>query len=228
MTNQLVIADIVIRQDAEGRYCVNDLHRAAGGEKRHQPSDWMRLQQTQELVSELEKETPGIPGVSERETTGISVVILEGRNGGTFVALELVYAYANWISPAFYLKVIRTYHAVSTQRPARNGLVSMEAPSLPRFKLYQYPHVKRSEKSALIAALERCPGIGDLGRPAPDPDAPDYDSSLWRLLDELSRDGSDVGDCWEEYRRMKRVCWGLGNWGRQVFDSFQRLLGVAR
>lgn len=30
---------VTIRQDSAGRYCLNDLQRAAGGEKRHQPSD---------------------------------------------------------------------------------------------------------------------------------------------------------------------------------------------
>ena len=35
----LVVANTAIRQDGEGRYCLNDLHKAAGEEKRHQPSN---------------------------------------------------------------------------------------------------------------------------------------------------------------------------------------------
>lgn len=31
----LTIANTTIRQDAEGRYCLNDLHKAAGGEAKH-------------------------------------------------------------------------------------------------------------------------------------------------------------------------------------------------
>jgi hypothetical protein len=90
--------------DAEGRYCLNDLHRAAGGEKRHQPSDWLRLQQTQDLVAELATTSiPGIPGIESKQGLG------------TYVAKELVYAYAMWISAAFHLKVIRAYDAMVTQ-----------------------------------------------------------------------------------------------------------------
>ena len=92
----LIVANVAIRQDAEGRYCLNDLHKAAGGERRHEINLWLRNQQTKELIEEL-------------ENTQIPVFILRGRNGGTFVAKELVYAYAMWISPAFHLKVIRAY-----------------------------------------------------------------------------------------------------------------------
>lgn len=52
--------------------------------RRHQPSDFLRLKQTQSLVAELFGETPGIPGVCA----------VEGSAGGTYVAKELVYAYA--------------------------------------------------------------------------------------------------------------------------------------
>jgi len=98
----LIVADTRVSQDARGRYSLNDLHRAAGGEKRHGPSYWLGIQQTRELISEL-------------ETTGIPVVTMEGRRGGTFVAKELVYAYAMWVSPKFHLAVIRAYDAMVSE-----------------------------------------------------------------------------------------------------------------
>lgn len=92
----IAIAGVEIRQDAEGRFSLNDLHGASGGEKRHAPSYWLKNQQTRELIEEM-------------ETTGNPVVTIEGRNGGTFAAKELVYAYAMWISAKFHLQVIRAY-----------------------------------------------------------------------------------------------------------------------
>ncbi|WP_181155077.1 phage antirepressor KilAC domain-containing protein [Burkholderia multivorans] len=112
--NALTITGVAIRTDAEGRYCLNDLHRAAGGEKRHQPSDWLKLQQTNDLVAELADAIPGIPGIQSKQGLG------------TFVVKELVYAYAMWISPAFHLKVIRAYDEMVS-----GGQVA--AASLPNF-----------------------------------------------------------------------------------------------
>lgn len=99
LNTQLTICDVGIRQDAEGRFSLNDLHRAAGGEAKHRTNYWINLAETHALISEIEK--AGIPAVSTKP----------GRNGGTYVCKELVYAYAMWISPAFHLKVIRAYDA---------------------------------------------------------------------------------------------------------------------
>lgn len=102
---------IPVRTDAEGRYSLNDLHRAAGGEQfpkgeeRHQPSNWERLDQTQALVAEI---------FNSSEMRSKPLVSKAGRYGGTYVVKELVYAYAMWISPAFSLKVIRAYDALVT------------------------------------------------------------------------------------------------------------------
>ncbi len=98
--NQLTIANITIKQDQHGRYCLNDLHKAAGAEKRHQPSNWLQLEQTQELINEIN--IPGIPGIESKQGVG------------TFGLKQVIYAYANWISPKFYLHVINTYDALVT------------------------------------------------------------------------------------------------------------------
>lgn len=108
---QIDVAGVVIAQDQAGRYCLNDLHRAAGGEKRHQPSDFLRTAQICELVDELTD--PGNPGTLPVES------IRGGGAQGTFACKELVYAYAMWISAKFHLQVIRTFDAVVTgQLPA--------------------------------------------------------------------------------------------------------------
>lgn len=101
------------RTDADGRFCLNDLHRASGGEKRHAPNEWLRNKQTSELLDELSK--PGIPGMAGWSPLSVAH---GGAAPGTYVAKELVYAYAMWISPAFHLKVIRAYDAM-VSKPAR-------------------------------------------------------------------------------------------------------------
>ncbi|MCO4095289.1 MAG: KilA-N domain-containing protein [Acidovorax sp.] len=86
-----------------GRYCLNDLHKAAGGEKKHQPGDFTRRAEFNALLGALlENSANSQSFVSPYESVG-------GRNGGTYVVKELVYSYAMWISPAFHLKVIRAY-----------------------------------------------------------------------------------------------------------------------
>jgi len=102
---QLEIAGVGIRQDDAGRYCLNDLHRAAGGEPRHTPGRWTITQQFGELAEELSRNQDGQPLTS---AAGV----------GTYVCKELVYAYAMWISPAFHLRVIRAYDALVTRAPA--------------------------------------------------------------------------------------------------------------
>jgi len=126
-TTVLCIADVVIRQDEEGRYCLNDLHKAAGSELRHRPVEFLRSKQAKELIELLESEgdetvgnddlTVGIPTVKSVIPT---VKTVDGRSGGTYAVLEVVVAYANWISAAFHLKVIRTFIAVQSGKEQHN------------------------------------------------------------------------------------------------------------
>lgn len=138
--NELAISNTIIRKDADGRYCLNDLHRAAGGEKRHQPSDWLRIKQTQELIAELGP--PEIPG-------GPLAIVNDGRNNGTFVTKELVYAYAMWISPAFHLKVIRAYDAMASKPPQ-----ALNPTTLSRMQLIEMAMQAEQERLALEHKVE--------------------------------------------------------------------------
>lgn len=93
----IVMFNQEIRRDKEGRYCLNDLHKAAGGEAKHQPAQFLRLDSTKELVQEI-------------GTMGNPIVVINGGKGrGTYVCKELVYAYAMWISAKFHLHVIQTF-----------------------------------------------------------------------------------------------------------------------
>ena len=124
------ICSHTVRQDEAGRYCLNDLHKAAGGEKRHQPANFLRTNHVKELAAEILAEPP-VPHFRATEqnqalTAALPVphfrgteqnqplMTYQGGDGrqGTYVCKELVYAYAMWISPKFHLHVIRTFDAV--------------------------------------------------------------------------------------------------------------------
>lgn len=108
--SELIIESRVIRQ-VNGLCCLNDLHKASGGANRHRPSFWLQNQQTIELIEELEKEcTVGIPTVKQKQQ--VIKTINGGHGRGTYACRELVLAYATWISPHFFLQVLRTFDAV--------------------------------------------------------------------------------------------------------------------
>jgi len=96
-----------IKEDPEWLFCLNDLHKAAGGDPKHGPGRLIRLNSTEELgmvlanSQEVEKYTP--------------IHKTPGRYDGTFVCKELVYAHAMWISPSFHLKAIRFFDRGATQ-----------------------------------------------------------------------------------------------------------------
>jgi hypothetical protein len=115
--NALMIANTQIRRDVVGRYCLNDLHQASGGEAKNQPPRWLRLVQTQDLIQELLKSGDRYPemGSEVGQPAAAPVVAIEGGLGqGTYAVKELVYAYAMWISARFHLHVIRAYDAMVT------------------------------------------------------------------------------------------------------------------
>ncbi|MCO8087248.1 KilA-N domain-containing protein [Acinetobacter indicus] len=105
----LVIGDFSIRQDEDGRYCLNDLHKASGSEAKHAPRFFIRNQQTQDLIAEIEQ------GANLHLDQKAVNTIHGGNNRGTYVVEDLVYSYAMWISAKFHLIVIRAYKMLTTQ-----------------------------------------------------------------------------------------------------------------
>ncbi|ECD1994982.1 KilA-N domain-containing protein [Salmonella enterica subsp. enterica serovar Weltevreden] len=134
MNNLMVIDGIEVRRDVHGRYCLNDLHRAAGGEQKYRPKYWLDNKQTSELVEQLFTEG-GIPPSEQNQSVSFfqsgsdtrSLVrapvntVRGGAEQGTYVCKELVFAYAMWISPSFHLKVIRTFDMVTSAPEKLSG-----------------------------------------------------------------------------------------------------------
>lgn len=134
MTN-LTILNSSIRT-LDNLYSLNDLHRLSGAESKHQPNRFMRLETTQELISEIDSsQTPDlafgkISNKKDRSTKTIFAIktIRGGKDisiQGTWACEELALAYATWISPKFHLVVLRAFIAM------HKGEVQNTAPKLP-------------------------------------------------------------------------------------------------
>lgn len=113
------IAGIDITTDAEGRFNLNALHKAGGGDANKAPAQWLRTQQAQDFVDEVEK-----------QTVQICIVSAEGRNGGTFAHELAAVEYAGWISPAFRIKVNQTFIDYRTGKLSDLAIGSTYQPDL--------------------------------------------------------------------------------------------------
>lgn len=143
------IASVEVNTDGEGRYNLNALHRASGAEKKDGPTYWLALESTKSLISEL-----------ELQTTEISVVTKEGRNGGTFVHELLVVSYAGWISPSFQLKVNQAFLDMRAGKGGNTAAALNDPASLRQLLLDNVEKVlalesKVEEMKPAVAALEQ-------------------------------------------------------------------------
>lgn len=90
---------VTLTPDSSGRYNLNTIHEVVGKKVGDKPSNFIRLNTTKLLVSQLQK------------TESHEVVkTTRGRtNGGTWAERKVVFAYASWISAQFHEIVLEAF-----------------------------------------------------------------------------------------------------------------------
>ncbi|EEL9689741.1 KilA-N domain-containing protein [Salmonella enterica] len=158
MNSLMVIDGIEVRRDIQGRYCLNDLHRAAGGEKRHRPQYWIENKQTSELIEQILTEAV-IPSLEQNQPVS---VIYGGNSRGTYVCKDLVYSYAMWISAAFHLKVIRTFDAFYSNTAKSHAADQIQAGVILLESAARMLNLSNSSKLGAYQKLQKVAGLPDL------------------------------------------------------------------
>jgi len=114
----LTINNIEITTDEQGRYSLNDLHAASGGENKTKPSLFYRSDSFEKVVEVLKAQNSAFEPITKKR----------GRyNGGTWVCKELVYKYAMWVSAEFEVKVIQTFDDLANSRIPTETMASVNA-----------------------------------------------------------------------------------------------------
>lgn len=132
MSTELVIANVVIYQDAYGRYNLNSLHQASeeANNPSKSPGQWVRLKATKKLMEAMDR----------RDVNVHLQVVHGGDRSGTYAHELLAVAYASWISPDFHLTVNQAFLDM------KRGLV-------PADPVEKYPEL-RAIRELIIATAE--------------------------------------------------------------------------
>ena len=114
--SNLVINNLEITTDEQGRYSLNDLHKAAGGSVKHLPNKFMRSNSFKSAVNVLIAQKRAFEPVAKKQ----------GRyNGGTWVCKELVYKYAMWVNAEFEIRVIQTFDAIVNKLNTPSSMLAL-------------------------------------------------------------------------------------------------------
>ena len=105
----IVMFETTIRQDKEGRYCLNDLHKAAIASgldvERKNPSDFFRTDMAKDFIESLLKVTDTD---TENPVTPYTSV-KGGKNQGTYAVRLLAQRYCGWLSSDFEVIVYSAF-----------------------------------------------------------------------------------------------------------------------
>lgn len=87
-----------VTQNETGLFLMRDLFRASDAPDHKSPTVFFRQNSTNEIIELM---------------GGDCINKVRGSKGGVYACKEVVIAYAMWISPEFYLKVLRTFSKVA-------------------------------------------------------------------------------------------------------------------
>ena len=144
MTNLTILNNSI--RSYENLFSLNDLHKASGGADKHSPFRFMRNEQTKDLISEINSQTPNL--VASKIIRGGSDLTVRGY----WVCEELVLSYAMWISPKFHLIVLRAFLAMHRNQPQQLALPE------PQKFTFEFTEYELQELAWLWFAFKR--GVG--------------------------------------------------------------------
>lgn len=109
--NQITVFGKNIRKDEEGRFSLNDLHKAAmatgHATNSHKPSEFLSNKGVQDFISKIDSRTESKAGIpaSVKSVKG-------GKNPGTYATELVALRYAGWISSSVEVEVYKTFQQV--------------------------------------------------------------------------------------------------------------------
>ncbi|WP_334469865.1 KilA-N domain-containing protein [Arsenophonus sp. PmNCSU2021_1] len=103
MSKLVIIENTVVRQDAFGRYCLNDLHRAAVAQGKATESQRPSVFLRSEGISTFAQK------VSEASQSASVNIIKGGLESGSWAVEIIAIRYAAWIDPAFEVQVYERF-----------------------------------------------------------------------------------------------------------------------
>lgn len=138
---ELLINNVEVSTDSEGRYSLNDLHKASGHQSKHTPIKFYRSHGFKAECDYLKS----ISGQFE------PIIKKTGKGGGTWVCKELVYSYAMWISAEFKINVIKTFDSITSQASAPETMQALNELS----KKIEQDQELASKCGSLLAAYKK-------------------------------------------------------------------------
>lgn len=118
----ITIESVTVRTDAQGRYCLNDLHRAAiangKATESHAPAQFLKTGKVQDFIAALDADDQcGESRIAQKisDVKKITSVhsVKGGKSQGTYAVELVAIRYAAWIDPAFEIRVYRTFQAAA-------------------------------------------------------------------------------------------------------------------
>lgn len=104
----LSIVGVKVRQDSEGRFSLNDLHKAAMANgkatKSQRPGAFLQSDSVKSFIGALDSDATIIASLN---------TVKGGKGQGTYGSELLAIRYAGWIDPEFEITVYKTFQAVA-------------------------------------------------------------------------------------------------------------------